>query len=560
MRWVSNDAKWLSVGAIGLFLLAGFSRLTPYLADASHSGAPFAAVAPMIYVGILVVWIISLNWRILDRDIRRLLVASAYMMIFYIWVRTAKYQFFSSPDIILRYLWYAYYIPMIAIPLLQFLAALHVGLHEDHPIDARWRLLSIPAALLIVGILTNDLHQLAFRFQPAFVGWERAYSRGALYIAVFVWNVLLLLLALAVVVHRCRIEKSRNGVWMPFTALAVGAAYMVWALTDHFAAATKPFQMPEVFCFMIVGFWEMSIRTGIVPSNIGHSDFFDVSTVAAQIVGEHGKVIYRSQNAPNLTSLQMAAAMDAPMLIDPDTRLHSRPIRAGRVYWTNDLSVVHALNAQLSKIGETLTEENELIQAENRIKRQQARLAEQNRLYDGIARAVHPQLDQIGWILDGLAPDSADFPRHIGHACVLNAYVKRRSNLMLIAEKESAVHAAELSHCIRESTDCLRAYGALCSFQDDAQGKLPAEKAALAYDFFEAAVEAALPGISSLMVHLTVQDGALTLRLSMEDVSAQLPSDWRRDALAALRGSFSQEDGDGAAYVVLRFGKEGEAA
>ena len=439
---------------------------------------------------------------------------------------------------------------------LQFLAALRIGRHENQLADARWRLLFIPAVLLIVGILTNDFHQLAFRFQPSFEDWNRAYSRGALFIAVFIWNAFLLTSALAVAVLRCRIEKSKMGAWMPFAALLIGAAYMVWSLTDHFVTAVKLFQMPEVFCFMIAAFWEMSIQVGLVSSNIGYSDFFNVSTVAAQIVDECGDVLYRSENAPPLTPPQMAAAVRAPLLIDPDTRLHSQPIRAGHIYWVDDLAAVHALNAQLSEIGETLTEENELIQAKNRIKRQQVRLAEQNRLYDGIARAVDRQLDQINRILAGLAPDSADFSRRIGHACILNAYIKRRSNLMLIAERASAVPAAELSHCIRESVDCLNAYGALCSFQDDARGKYPAKLIEIAYDFFEATVEAALPGITSLMVRLAADDEALTLRLSMEDASARLPSDWQHSALTALCGWFSQEESDGTVFVTLRFEKE----
>ena len=130
---------------------------------------------------------------------------------------------------------------------------------------------------------------------------------------------------------------------------------------------------------------------------------------------------------------------------------------------------------------------------------------------------------------------------------------------MLIAENAPVVHAAELGHCIRESVDCLGAYGALCSFQDDAAGKLCVKRAALAYAFFEAVVEAALPDITSLMIHLTAQGGGLTLRMSMEDASSRLPSHWGRDALAALGGGFSQAESDGTAFVTLCFEREGQA-
>ncbi|MGI6238660.1 MAG: hypothetical protein ACOYI5_03420 [Christensenellales bacterium] len=556
MRWVSARAKRLSATAVCLFLLAGLIRVASYRVSGDRLGALFSAAPPMIYVGLLIAWIISLNWRILARGIRRLLIASSALMIFYMLIRTAKYQFFPAQDVLLRHLWYAYYIPMIAIPLLQFLAALRVGRREEERIDARWRLLVIPAALLIAGVLTNDLHQFAFRFHPGFLDWERAYARGWLYTAAFLWIAILLASALATIARKRRAAKVERGVWLPFAPLLIGMVYMVWGLTDHFIAARKIFQMPEMYCFMIVAFWELSIQIGLIPSNIGHSDFFAVSTVRAQIADAHGDVRHRSRNAPPLSHAQMVAA--APVMIAPNTRLHSHPIRAGRIYWTDDLTDVNALNAQLQEIGETLSQENELIQGENRMKRRQARIAEQNRLYDNIARVAATQLKRMDQILKGLSPDAPDFARSVGHARVLNAYVKRRSNLMLIAETKRAVPAEELSHCIRESADCLRAYGALCSFHGDAQGDLRVERVMLAYDLFEAAAEAALPGVTSIMINLTARAGGLTLRLSMEDATARVAHDWRRDALAAQSGAFSQEMIDGTSFVTLRFEKAGE--
>ncbi len=529
MRWASDGAKRLTIGAASLFVLAGFLRLTPTM-RAGRGGRALAAATPVIYVGILGRVDHLSDWRIPERDIKRPLMASAYLMILYMLVRTAKYNFFSGQDMALRHLWYAYYLPMTMIPPLQFLAALRVGRHEKRPISRRWQMMLAPAALLTAGIMTNDIHQLAFGFQSGFLDWERRYVRGPLYVCAAAWIALVLLATFAIIAAKCRASKSRRGVWMPFTALFIGAAYMVWGLTEHFAAATKVFQMPEVFCFMTVAFWEMCIQTGLIPSNIGHSDFFGVSTVDAQIVGAGGAG-YRSRSAPALAPSQMDAAADGPVMIGPDTRLHSHPLRAGRIYWTDDLAAVHALNARLAEIGEELAEENQLIQVENQMKRQRARLAEQNRLYDGIARAVSPQLDQIDRLLEGLAPDAADFCRRVGHACVLSAYVKRRGNLMLIAEGQALVPAAELGHCIRESVDYLTVYGALCSFHQDARGKISVEKAMLAYDFFQAAAEAALPGMTALLARLTASAGGLTLRLSMQDASCRLPADWRRGAL-----------------------------
>ena len=83
------------------------------------------------------------------------------MTVLWLFLRTVKYRFFSG-DTVTRHLWYLYYVPQILAPLFSLFAALQLGRREGAAFSRRWYLLFIPAALLIGGILSNDLHQLAF--------------------------------------------------------------------------------------------------------------------------------------------------------------------------------------------------------------------------------------------------------------------------------------------------------------------------------------------------------------------------------------------------------------
>lgn len=221
-------------------------------------------------------------------------------------------------------------------------------------------------------------------------------------------------------------------------------------------------------------------------------------------------------------------------------QLQSRAIHAGRVFWKDDLTVIHKLNRELEEARAALAEENDLIQAENEMKEEQARLQEQNRLYDSMADSVRPQLKKIRQMLDGLTSEAPDFVQRLGTACVLNAYIKRRSNLMLLSEKETAVDAAELGLCIRESMDYLTASGVLCSFQQLGTGHLSLQLVCRAYDRFEAAIEPALTELRALLVRLSLEKGTWTLRLVM-------------DGPAAVPGAVEQ---DGTLYLTVRM-KEG---
>lgn len=149
--------------------------------------------------------------------------------------------------------------------------------------------------------------------------------------------------------------------------------------------------------------------------------------------------------------------------------------------------------------------------------------------FDSMADLVRPQLEDIRRLMDGLTPSDPDFARRLGTACVLNGYIKRRSNLMLLSEKETAVDAAELGLCIRESMDYLTACGVLCSFQQVGTGHIPLQLICRAYDRFEAAVEPTLTELRALLVCLSLEKGTWTLRLVM-------------DGPAAVPGAVEQDD------------------
>lgn len=147
----------------------------------------------------------------------------------------------------------------------------------------------------------------------------------------------------------------------------------------------------------------------------------------AQITDATLHVQFTSQGTSTLMDSQREAAISAPHMLTPDIRLQSRPIHAGHVFWKENFTTIHQLNRQLEEDRAILAEENDLIQAENEMKEEQTRQ-----------------------LLNGLTSDSLDFDTRLAQACVLNSYIKRRTNLMLLKEKETQADAAELGLCIRE--------------------------------------------------------------------------------------------------------------
>ena len=524
--------------ALGLFVLAGFFRQMDRLAAPLPSAGCFL-LTNLIYIGLAMAWGFSISRRILHCDDRRWLLLGCAMTVLWLFLRTVKYRFFSG-DTITRYLWYLYYVPQILAPLFSLFAALQLGRREGDAFSRRWYLLFIPAALLIGGILSNDLHQMAFRSVPGAATLQADYTHGWMYYLAMTWIVGLLLATGIIVYRKCRISESRRYAWVPLCAFLSGI--VLCALS--FANTYTFHKMPECFCLTFAAFWESCLQVGLIPINGYYRYFFSESTVAAQIVDGQGRPVYRAQNAPDLTPDQLDAAAREAILLNADTRLQSAPVQDGRVYWVEDISKINRIQGQLAEINARLSEENELIQAENELKRQRAQIEEKNRLMDEMIALVQPQLLQINRLLEEENAQALNV-QNLKQVCLLGAYVKRRVNLALICDQKTVVPVDELAHCIRESLTYLTQYGAVCALHQEGKGSVSSRDVQTAYDFFEDCLEAALPSLSALMVRVECSE-RFSIRLMMED-AAGLP---KADKYRAL-GKLTIDDADGALCATL---------
>lgn len=526
--------------AAGLFILAGIFRQVDFILSPLPSAICFL-MTNFLYIGLAFAWGVSISRRILHREVRKQLLLGCAMAVLWLLLRAFKYRFFEE-DMVTRHLWYLYYVPQILAPLFSFFAALQLGQREDAALPAKRYLLLIPAALLIAGVLTNDVHQLAFGFSPNMVAWESEYSHGPLYYLVMAWTVCFLLAAMGIIYHKCRVSESRRYTWIVLCVFIAGFALCLLSFLNLYTFH----KMPECFCLTFIALWESCLQVGLLPTNKRYFRFFSEATIAAQIADRHGKVLYRAKAAPQLTPEQMRSADRSAIFLDADTRLQSAPVQDGHVYWVEDLTQINRMKEQLEEIHAQLAEENELIRAEAEIKRQRAQIDEKNRLFDHISRILKPQLNHIDEML------ASGQKQDLQLVCILGAYIKRRGNLALICEEDALLSVEELAYCIRESLIYLNAYGVVCAFHQEGKGKTSGARLQAAYDFFEDCVEAALPTLSAMMIR--VECGKVfSIRLMMEDVHG-LPELGKYAEI----GQLTVDRTDGGWCLTLAFAEGGE--
>ena len=283
------------------------------------------------------------------------------------------------------------------------------------------------------------------------------------------------------------------------------------------------FNVPEIHIFCMLGILEACVRHRLIPNNENHIGFFSQLTVPALITDSTFEPVYQTAVPVAADKKLLQAALEKPVYPDEDTRLSGIPVRAGFAFWTEDEREIHRQRRHLDSANEMLSEENELIEAENRLKEEKAHLDAQNRVYDRIAEALYPKQKRIEELLRELRPETKEFREALGICCVLNAWSKRKSNLLLLSEETLPARNRELFLALQESVRFLKCCDIAAAAVGEEYSDLPLKDIHELYDAFETVIEAWLPYLRSMTVSLSENGIRMAMDLKGSPTLPELP-------------------------------------
>lgn len=493
--------------SVFLLLFANFVRVvtkdtTPAMYVASQ------IIVLMIYLGILVSWGVSVYDRIVNKRIRRYLVILAGLMVFWMLARTLRYTVFLYVYPFGMWCWYAYYIAMILIPQMCLFAAMYIGKSEGYRLPKKWYLMYIPSLLLIVGILTNDLHQKAFRFHQGYeAGWD-IYQHAVLHYIAVIWMFSCIALMIAEILKKCRIPGSYKTIWLPIALLGVGVAYAILYVvnSDLFGFI----EMTAALCFIVVAIWESCIKTGLIQSNSHYDELLKYSNLGVAVVDNNYVSHYRSDDALPLTMEQMRAAEEVPLMLNDGIRVSSAEIRGGHALWQEDLSELLDILDELKELREELKDSNAVSMQNYQMDKQIRSLAEQNRLHDELHKQTAHQINLLNnWLGQLIETDDVKEKRELlRRIVVVGAYLKRRNNLILVNEQDGMIKEEELSLSLKEMMKNLQLAGVNCASSVQFDKDLPTGVAMKLFDFYEYVVEHSFDGLENLLARFFYRENS----------------------------------------------------
>ncbi len=473
-----------------------------------------------IYFGLFIAWGVSLRRRIIQKQVLQLLLSIVGLMLLWFLLRTMRYLDITDNLAVDRWLWYAYYIPMLLIPLANIFVALSLGKLEDYNLPRWLPLISLPTIFLMIMVLTNDLHLLVFKFPQGMDRTSANYQYGVLYWFVLTWMILPIFVSIVAIISKSRVPRSRKILYLPFVPYLGGLIYgILYVLGVPFLRVIAG-DMTAIFCLFTMGIFESLIHSGLIRSNTHYEELFHQSNIKAKITDNEGNVCYE------------VALATAPS--NRDMRTSTLPIHGGKITWLEDISEIRGLISSLDEINKELAKENSLLQAELELKEREIKLEEKLRLNNKITQKTEPKLRALENILSQEGDIAPCGRQQLVKICVLGTYVKRLANLLILKEERDIFSIRELEYSLMESVEALTQGGVLASLRARVSGEIAADDAMLLYDAFEEIVEAALPTLGALYVNFYAKDKAVRLKLQMDGENLPQGSAFAREAFTEL--------------------------
>ena len=422
-----------------------------------------------IYLGMYCAWVIYLRKHVVHKKTRRCLTAIGCLMVFWFFVRTVKFHIFHDP-LGEHICWYLYYIPMILIPVLGLAAAMFLGEKEEEKTVRKVIILLTVAAILIVSVFTNDLHQLVFRFskQPPFS--DKDYSYGIVFMVILIAG-----------------------------------------------------DMTAVCCLLMAAIFQGCILCGLIQTNNRYFELFQTSGGLDAEITDHSFLrYYHSGDFPELSPELRKIIIDRSSVQEQGIRINHIPIRGGHLFWSEDISVLLDQYQDIREQQEELTARNRLLQKAYQKEAERRKTEEQNRLLNMIQNQTAGQLELLSQFMNELERTESreQYDRILGKIVVVGTYLKRRKNLVLTqyASDGNLLTMEDLRQSLAESCDSLK----LCRIRaayyvENVDVQMNADDILKCYDTFEWLVERLVDTMQSVFYRVSQIDDAL--RVSVHIVS-----------------------------------------
>lgn len=238
----------------------------------------------LLFAIFFTMWTIRLYYKLYDNKTRRYILFIGILIVFWMLIRIIRGV---TIDInIKRICWYLYYLPLIFIPTLFYVCSNSLLSKMN---KTRKIFIYLISSILLILVLTNDFHELVFKFNNG-IYFHNDYNHYVGYYLIFIWIFYLFgggMIKLAI--NRLKIKKDLK-VFLPLIVLLLGLIYTYLYILD--VPYIRETNMSIVNSVLICLGIELAFYLGLIPNNKKYIQKFFNSNLDMSIISLDGNTKY----------------------------------------------------------------------------------------------------------------------------------------------------------------------------------------------------------------------------------------------------------------------------
>ena len=238
----------------------------------------------LLFAIFFTMWTIRLYYKLYDNKTRRYILFIGILIVFWMLIRIIRGV---TIDInIKRICWYLYYLPLIFIPTLFYVCSNSLLSKMN---KTRKIFIYLISSILLILVLTNDFHELVFKFNNG-IYFHNDYNHYIGYYLIFIWIFYLFgggMIKLAI--NRLKIKKDLK-VFLPLIVLLLGLIYTYLYILD--VPYIRETNMSIVNSVLICLGIELAFYLDLIPNNKKYIQKFFNSNLDMAIISLDGKTKY----------------------------------------------------------------------------------------------------------------------------------------------------------------------------------------------------------------------------------------------------------------------------
>lgn len=515
----------------------------------------------LFFIIFVTIWAASVMRRSMQKGVNYAAFSTGIILIGWTLVRLIKYQIQADP-ILTRYLWYAFYLFQLSLPLVLLWMAWAIDKPEEETFPPKWwRMLALLIGLLILLVFTNDLHGFVFHLDLSRPDWDVVYGYGWGYYTILFVCMINLVAVFANLMHKSIRNPRKMGFIFPLTIFLMFGVYNVgYIMRDPLVYETDITIMTGLFTMLM---FEACIRSGLIPVNTKYIDLFKRSPLKMQIITKEGQLALASASAVPLRQDildQLLASSPEPNYLDDHSLLFTKPIPGGYAIWSEEISKLSQLHRKIQESTQMLTEANALLAEEEKRKRFMNEENAKKQLMEQLEKEIAVSTDQLSSMMEEL-PHSENHAKANTRVALLLCYIKRRCNLFFREKETNTIAADELIVSIDELSEIARYSNCQIATVNELVGLINTRHATLIYDFFYTVVDLAVQtGCSYIIEHLGFEEEFLTMRLlPSEEIGTFAKESRLMEAITAVKGLVVHKELEDTIGISISFPKGGVA-